>query len=82
MDRTQLHSEVDRLLDRIEQDGRAPVGAALAIAHSGARDGLDHTTIETAVSTLHHPRMTTVLAGSVEVLRGAVQRLAILESNE
>lgn len=66
---------VNRLFDRIEADGRHAVGFAAVVPHMGAREGVDHTTIESEVHSLTHEKMGTALLGGVGVLQRHVAGL-------
>lgn len=77
MTREDMHEAVDRLFDKLDAEGRDAIGGALAVPHIGEREGLDYTTTETAIETLHHPRCITPLAGAVHALSLAVDRLAV-----
>lgn len=73
--REEAHAAIDRIYDRLDADGRDPLGCVIAVPHAGPYPGMDHTTIETSWTLLRHERMATVLHGAIAMLRLAVDEV-------
>lgn len=70
--RQDAHCQIDRMFDKLELEGRTPLGLCCAIPHHGVDPESDAPTLETMWFVIRIPKMSTVLLGSLETLKRIV----------